>query len=172
MTDLKTYVPLSVKTGRPVRPVRRFVVAQLVLALIFGALWWSGLVAPRMSLGNSSSGSYNFGTGRTTVDLTLRNESPWAVEVRHVNPAKGRGTVGSVRINGDDLAGHGQTVAGGGEATMLIELACAPFVVDDRIPRQSPPSYSVRLEVTVRTAIGLERTRTTGSIDLPTTCFS
>ncbi|MEA2973258.1 MAG: hypothetical protein QOG82_1716 [Actinomycetota bacterium] len=168
MTDLETYRPPTIPAGRP---VHRFVAAWLALALLFGALWWSGLVAPRLSLGNTAGGSYNTETGRATVDVTLHNNSPFAVEVRHANPAKGRVRVDSVRINGVDVATRGQKVAGGGEAKMLIELNCGPYAIDDRIPRQSPPSGSVKLEVTVRTAIGLERTGTTGTINLPRTCF-
>jgi hypothetical protein len=147
------------------------VAAQVVLALLFGALWWSGLVAPRLGFVNGSGGVYHSDTGRTTVVLDLRNHSPWAVEVRRVAPADGRVTFDSVRVNGVDLATDGQKVAGGGEATVVIELTCGLTPGGNPFPSPSPSWVPIKLEVTVSTATGLERTRTTRAVYQPPTCL-
>jgi hypothetical protein len=177
MTDLEAHVPPIAPVGRPerpvrtARPVRRFVVAQVVLAVLFGALWWSGLVAPRLGLGSTSEASYNHETGRATLEIPLRNHSPLAVEVRRVVPGDGQVTIESVRIDGVDIARAGQRVAGGHEATMLIELTCGPIGPGGPPPMESAPWVPVRLEITARAPIGLERTRTTSTVELPTACF-
>lgn len=169
MTDLETLVA---PTGRTVRPVRRFVVAQLVLAVLFGALWWSGLVAPRLRLGGTSGGYYNTITGQASVDLVLQNNSPGAVEVRHVVPHDRRVKVVSVHVNDVDVAGTALTIAGGGEATLKIEFMCRPTPGDESPPGGRPSGRdSTRLDITVRTPVGLERSRTIGAIHVPTECF-
>ncbi len=48
MTYLETHRPPFVPTGRP---VRRFVAGLVVLAVLFGALWLSDPVAPRLGTG-------------------------------------------------------------------------------------------------------------------------
>jgi hypothetical protein len=171
MTDLETHVPTSIPAGRPARPVRRFVAAQVLLAVLFGTLWWSGLVAPRLGFVNGSGGVYHSDTGRTTVVLDLRNNSPWAVEIHRVAPADGRVTIDSVRVDGVDLANDGQRVAGGGEATVVIELTCGVTPGGNPFPSPAPPWAPIKLEVKVSTALGLERTRTTRTVYLPPACF-
>jgi hypothetical protein len=171
MTDLETYVPLSALAGRPIRPVRRFVIAQVVLAVLFGALWWSGLAAPRLSLGNTSSGSYDHLSGRVTTDLVLHNNAPLAVKVRRVTAGDRRVTVSSVRIDGVDIASTGQRVAGRGQANLVIEFTCGRVEGGGQPPALSTPSVPIKLEIAVRTPVGLERTRTTRTVDLPITCF-
>jgi len=164
MTDLQTQRPPYVPTGRP---VRRFVVAQVVLVALFGALWWSGLVAPRLGLGDRANGSYELASGRATATVTLRNESPAAVEVLGASLGDGRVPVASMRVDGRDVGTHGEQLAGGQSATVVIEFYCRPSPGEERSPAR--PSVSTRglLRVTVRTPMGLERTRTAGPVELP-----
>jgi len=159
--DRATYVPAG-------RPVARFGLALVILALLCGALWWSALAAPRLSIGNGSHGSYDPATGRATATVELRNTSPATVEIRAVSLGDGRLTIDSVSVGGRDLAGAGRRLAGGGTATMVISFTCRPEG-DDRAPapRWSPLT---RLHVTVRTPIGLDRTPTAGRIPLFPAC--
>lgn len=167
MTDMKTDRPPYVPARQP---VRRFVVVLLGLAVLFGTLWWSGLAAPRLSLGADSSGMYDSVTGRATSELILRNRSALAVEVRDVTLGEERAKVASVQVKGHDLAAGGQTIAGRSEATLVLGLTCNPGV-DHRRQPPSMTTFPIRLEITVKTLIGLERTRTIRTVQLPTTCF-
>jgi len=164
MTDLQTNRPSYVPTGRP---VRRFVVAQVALATLFGALWWSGLVAPRLGLGSKANGSYELASGRATATLTLRNASPFAMEVLGASLGGGGVPVATVRLDGRDVSTNGERLAGGHSATLVIEFNCRPIPGEERNP--ATPSVSTRapLRVTVRTPMGLKRTRTAGSVELP-----
>lgn len=165
MTELETHRPSYVPTGRP---VRRFVVAQVVLAVLFAALWWSGLVAPRLGSRLRSTGPYDRASGQVTAKLDLHNTSPVAVEVRSVTLGDGRLKVDSVQVNGRDIATGGHRLAGGGVATMVIEFACRPAEDDDRLG--GPRPVWIGLEITVRTPIGLERTRPAGRVSLHPAC--
>lgn len=151
------------------RPVARFVIAQLVLAVLFGAVWWSGLAAPRLSLGETD-GWYEVVTGRTTATVELRNISPAAVEVRGASLGDGRMTLDSVSLDGRDVTRTSRHLAGGDSATMVITYTCR-VGADNRAPSPgSPEKHTIRLNVTVGTPIGLERTRATGSIALFHAC--
>lgn len=165
MTDLVTdrtpYLPTA-------RPVRRFVVALVSLAVLFGALWWSGLVTPRVThgdrYGSSLSGSYDSVSGRATMAFGLRNDSLVAVDLRGVTLGE-RVTVTSARVDGHDLATGSQRLAGrGGRTRVQLEITCRAGGV---MARERPAGIEVR----VGTAIGLERTRVAGTIPLPQACF-
>lgn len=162
MTDLKTQRPY-VPGGRP---VRRFVVVLVVLAFLFGALWWSGLAAPRLGLGGGSGGIYNAVSGRATARLGLHNRGPLAIEVRRVRLGDGV-RVTSVRVNGRTIPTGGRKVAGGGTATIDLEFTCRRT---HQLGPQIPGSSRVGLEVTVRTPIGIDRTSVPGSVELSPAC--
>ncbi|MDQ1507564.1 MAG: hypothetical protein QOD57_5291, partial [Actinomycetota bacterium] len=125
---------------------------------------------PRLSLGDTASGSYFRETGQATAELVLRNRSALAVEVRQVTLGDGRATVASVQVKGHDLAAGGQTIAGRSEATLVLGLACRPGV-DERLLPPSMTTVPIRLEITVKTLIGFERTRSIRVVELPTACF-
>lgn len=162
MTNLDTDRAVHLSTRRP---VARFVIAQVVLAVLFGAVWWSGLAAPRLSIGGSR-GSYDTVSGRTTATVELSNTSLAAVEVRGASLSDGRLTLDSVSVGGRDLAGASRRLAGGDSSMMVIRYTCR-IEADVRRPSPaSPPDHMIRLHVTVGTAIGLERTLTVGSIVL------
>jgi hypothetical protein len=95
-----------------------------------------------------------------------------AVEIRRVTPVDGRVTVNSVRVDGVDLARTAKRVAGGGEAIARIELTCGRIEGSGPAPPQTTAWVPIKLEVTVRTPIGLERTRTTRKVELPIACFA
>lgn len=166
MTDLTTDRPPYVPT---VRPVRRFVIWQVVVAVVFGALWFSGLVAPRLGLGNKAGGMYDTISRRGTVHVELRDKSLLAVDVRGVTLAGGRVNVTSVRINGVDTASGGRRVAGRGMATMDVDYTCPAPVGGPRLPLRQ--GASAKVEVTVRTPLGIERTLPAGTTSVLTACL-
>ncbi len=62
------------------RPVRRFVVAVVVLAVLAVVVGWSGLANARLSL-TTPVGSYDASSGLGTVTGELRNDAPTPVEI-------------------------------------------------------------------------------------------
>lgn len=56
-------------------PVRRFVLALVLLGVVFGALWWSGLAAPRLNA-SSPEITVDRETGRASMKLVLHNQRP------------------------------------------------------------------------------------------------
>jgi hypothetical protein len=158
-TDLAVYLP----TGRP---VARFVIAQVVVAVLLGALWWTGLAAPRLSL-RESDGSYNTVSGRTTATVQLRNLSPLAVEVRRASLGDGRLTLDSVTVDGRELAGASGRIPGGETATMVLVYTCLPGAGNGAPSPPSPRGPTMRLHLTVGTPVGLERTRAGSIVHFP-----
>jgi hypothetical protein len=154
------------------RLVRRFAIAQVVLAALFGTLWWSGVVAPRVSLGSASSGSHDPVTGRTTAEVHLRNASPFAVTIRGAALPDENLTVDSAHVDGVDVALGGRRLAAGAEATMLIEFTCRPTTGDDRPSATPPPPTWTGVEIEATTPLGLERSHTVGTIPLFHECVS
>lgn len=68
--------------GRTVRRLRLTAAAVVALAVAVGALWWSGLVLPRLAW-PAGSGGYGWSTGPDVVrhDVMIRNEGWTPVEV-------------------------------------------------------------------------------------------
>jgi hypothetical protein len=62
-------------------PVRWFVAACAAIAVLATGVWWAGLVAPRLSTGDGMAGHYDADTGRRTVTVRLRNDSPVPVRI-------------------------------------------------------------------------------------------
>lgn len=155
MTDVAVTRPVFVPSGRP---VRRFVVAQLLLALLFGALWWSGLTAPRLNASTEST-TYDERNGVVTARVRVFNNAPLTEEVRSVAVGDEPAMLESVRVDGRDSAGGARRIAGGGAASMIVEFPCR-FDDDAFQP----------LRLTVRTPIGVNRTRVVGTVQLPPEC--
>ncbi len=130
-------------------PVRRFVLALIGLTVVFAALWWSALAAPRLSAGTDASGDADKGT----LQVVLANQGPFAVEVRQLSLPDGRIAVGAVSADGHDLASGPVTLAGGRTASFDVN-----YTVDCEATGNHPaPAVAVR--VTVTTPLGIERTR-------------
>ena len=65
-----------VPTGRP---VIRFVAALSGIAAVFAALWWSGLVAPRLAV--TVSGDFDHRTNTGVATVSVHNQGPLAARV-------------------------------------------------------------------------------------------
>jgi hypothetical protein len=129
--------------------VRRFVVVVVVLTVLAGVVWWSGLANPRLSLA-TPMGSYNGSSGIGTVTGTLRNDAPTPVEIidAHLeSPGLDDVVFASDR---DPLAGS--TLDGGDVIAVTLTYRSDPcgWVFT---PVQA------QLVVTVRTVTGQEHTR-------------
>lgn len=138
-----------VPTGNP---VSRFVAALAAVGVAASALWFSGLAAPRLAVVSAATATAAVDAApRRVLTLRLRNEGPLPVEVRGFRARDGRVSIGSAR--------SGAVRLGGGEA--------ATFEVDHLVdcrPGLQPPVG--RLEVVVRTPLGIERARGLGGLDL------
>lgn len=140
--------PPAAAERRP-RPVRRFVVVVVVLAVLAGVTWWSGLANPRLSL-TTPTGAYDGRSGLGTVTGTLRNDAPTPVEILDVHlesPGLDDVVFASDR---DPLAGS--TLDGGDAVTVTLTY------------RSEPCSWvftpvQAQLVMTVRTLTGQDRTR-------------
>ena len=131
-------------------PVRRFVAALAAVGVAASALWFSGLAAPRVGVVSATTTAVD-AAPRRVLTIRLRNEGPLPVEVRGFKARDGRVDIGSVRSGGVDL--------GGGES--------ATFEVDHLVDcRPGPQRPAPRLEVAVRTPLGLERARGLDGLDL------
>jgi hypothetical protein len=150
------------------RPVRRFVAPRWSGDAV-GALRWSGLAAPRLSLGSTFNGSIDSVSGRATARFELRNYLAGGRRGPRRQPGRRTPELSPL---------FSSTV----EPSAAPADASPPATSDDvdRIhlpPEGGPrpgagggPDQSIRLHVTVRTPIGLERVRTAGSIPLFPAC--
>jgi hypothetical protein len=144
-----TWVDTPPAAERQHRPVRRFVVMGVVLAVLAGLTWWSGLANPRLSL-TTLAGSYDGTTGIGTVTASLRNDAPAPIEIvdAHLeSPGLDDVVLASDR---DPLAGS--TLDGGDAITVSLTYRSDPcgWVFT---PVQA------QLVVTVHTVTGQDRSR-------------
>ncbi|MEA2704760.1 MAG: hypothetical protein QOD63_2705 [Actinomycetota bacterium] len=141
------------------RPVRRFVVALAVVAGALVALWWSALLAPRLSvhtLPPDEAGS--------TMRFELHNDGPSPLDVRGVTFGQPIGYDGveveSVLVDGHDVATGPATVAAGQTVGVEVRIAvdCArlagPFPPPDASWYLTDELVGVRVEAPA----GTERT--------------
>ena len=72
------YVP----TGHP---VRSFVLVLTAIGFIFGAIWWTGLIAPRLGEDGEHNGSFDAATEATGVRARYRNEGHMTVRIERIS---------------------------------------------------------------------------------------
>jgi hypothetical protein len=117
--QIPTEPPPFVPTARP---VRRFVVALAILAVVLVLLWWSAVLAPRLSA-----------VGRQPVPETgtlrfdLHNDGPSSFEVRGVSFGPPVGYDGieaeSVLVDGHDVASGAADVPSGASVRVDVRVS-------------------------------------------------
>jgi hypothetical protein len=66
-------------------PVRWFVAACAAVAVAATAVWWAGLLAPRLATGPRLARHVDVAAGRAEVFVRLRNDGPLAVRITGVS---------------------------------------------------------------------------------------
>ena len=129
------------------------------------ALWWSGLLAPRLDIGDGSAGSFDQETLEGDVQLSVRNAGPLPLRIEQVTVGgPGYRSTGAALLapdpdpdafGGNDLPAFEPTdLAPGESAELRIGFAVDGCRTDDP-----------HLEARVRTATGLRRSVDLGGSD-------
>ena len=157
-TTLPEYAPFVATQ----RPVRRFVTVLAVLAVAFGALWWSGYAAPRISA-KAVGTRVDPNTGRASTLLELRNDAPTSVVVRGLDVEYDGIALGSYVRDGQDVTGHlelqGETSS---EIAVDVAVKCSS-ARHNVFPNDDPSSEYLTdeiLQVVLRSPLGTEQSRT------------
>lgn len=141
------------------RPVRRFVA---VLAAAFGALWWSGCAAPRISA-EAAGIRVDPNTGRASTLIELHHDAPASVAVRGLDVDYEGIVLGTYVSEGQDVTGH-LKLQGGTSAVIAVDVdVTCSSARHDVFPSEDPSSEYLTdeiLRVVVRTPLGLDRSRT------------
>jgi len=136
-----------VATGHP---LRHLLVVLGLLASACVALWWTGLAAPRLSVG-LREGRFDTATGRGTLALALHNGSPLAFEVRGLAADYEGIQLSRVRVDGHDVRAGPADVPGGKTAQVEADL-----VVDcDRLRAASFDPIFWQTEETFQFTLGM-----------------
>jgi hypothetical protein len=153
---LETSSPAPEATWRPTgHPVRWFVAACTALAVLATAVWWAGLLAPRLATGPDLGRKIDVAAGRAAVFVRLRNDGPLAVRVTGLSLTGVRDEVLDVRVLLPDPEPDtfGEPGAQGSSAFTLEGGQAAE--VQLTFPQdECPPG---RLLVHARSAIGVAR---------------
>lgn len=131
------------------RPVRRFVAALIAAAVVLLSIWWTGLLAPRLS-SDASSGQFDLVTRTGVLELDVRNESPTPVRIRDADVLSGA-VVEVASVDGEDLD-RGPEIAGNSTSILRLEYLADACLAE-------PPGNAVGLRLTVRTAAGVTKTQ-------------
>lgn len=121
------------------RPVRRAVIALVLLFGLIIALWWSGLAAPRLQF-DGASGSYDESTQHAESIQYITNHGPLPVEivgVEAIDPLHEFTLPDHVRIEAGEQA----------EVPFEASIDCDAEIVEQSVP----------FRMIVRTSLGLER---------------
>ena len=144
------------------RPVRRFVAVLAALAVAFGALWWSGYAAPRISA-EAAGVRVDPSTGRASTLIKLHNDAPASVTVRGLDVDYEGIVLGTYASEGQDVTGHLE-LQGGTSAVIAVDVdVTCPSARHDVFPSEDPSSEYLTdeiLRVVLRTPLGLDRSRT------------
>jgi len=155
VTEYQPFVPTA-------RPVRRFVAVLAVVAVVFGALWWSGYAAPRISA-KAVGVHVDPATGRASTLLELRNDAPTSVVVRDLGVDYDGITLGRYGRDGQDVTGDLELPGGTSTGVAVdVEVSCSS-ARHDVFPGEDPDAGYLTdeiLRVAVRTSLGLDRSTT------------
>lgn len=130
-------------------PIRRFVAALVLAVAVLALLWWTGLLAPRLST-EGSSGQFDLATQMGVLDVEVRNESPTPVRIKDAGLLSGA-TVQGVSIDGQTLDRAPQ-IAGGSTSILRLEYRSDACLAE-------PPGNVIGLRLDVRTVAGLTKTQ-------------
>ena len=148
--------PAAAVTWHPTgHPVRWFVAACTALAVAATAVWWAGLVAPRLATGPDLARKVDVAAGRAEVFVRLRNDGPLAVRVTGLSLTGVRDELLDVRVllPDPDPASFGEP--GARDFTTFTLEAGQAVEAQFAFPQdECPPG---RLLVHARSAIGIPR---------------
>ena len=117
MSDLDS--PGVEDLARGARPISRFAVCVLLVAVLLVGLWWSGLFAARLSV-RGEAGEWDLAERTGRVELTVSNQAPTAVRLLAVTGADGVNVVAAA-LDGEPV-GAAPEVDGPARARLLVEL--------------------------------------------------
>ena len=145
------------------RPVRRFVAVIASIVVVLAVLWWSGAVAPRVSV---PCGSDHLRTGpeAEAIRIDLRNDGSLPMDVIGLDIDQDVEVV-DIRVDRMDLPANGARV-GGGE-TAVVELF---LVLDQPVPDVAPgpghgaASPALWVDIELDAAAGVEHTHRVGVV--------
>lgn len=129
-------------------PVRRFVAVLVAAVLVLLLVWWTGLLAPRLS-SDASSGQFDIASRSGILEVDVRNESPTQVRIDDVEVAS-TAALQNVTLKGDPLD-SGPEIPGGSTAVLRLE-----YRSDVCIAYLQAGVTALRLDV--RTVIGITKT--------------
>lgn len=138
------------------QPVRRFVAVIASMAAVMAIVWWSGALAPRLSI-VCGLDQIETGPDADTVRIGIRNDGPLPVDLTGVDIDPDVDAV-SLRVHGVELPAGGARVGGGD--TVVMELR---FVAHDAVPATAPGpdlrgAPMLWLDLKVDTVVGFRRT--------------
>ena len=129
-------------------PIRRFVAVLIVTTLALILVWWTGLLAPRLS-SDLSNGHFDPVLHHGVLELDVRNTSPTPVRVHGVD-APSSAAIRSATLDGQQLKSRPK-ISGGGTAVLHIEYQADVCIADSQ-------AGVVSLRLDVRTVAGITRT--------------
>lgn len=143
------------------RPEVPVVVALAVVGLACAGLWWTGVVAPRVTAAVRSIGDAKTSAVPATMAIDVKNHGPLGVDVKRVSMSLRSGApvrILAARISGRNL-GPGARLKAGQAARIDLEYA---------FDCQGPAAVEADADVWVhvRSAIGDTRTRPASTLAL------
>jgi hypothetical protein len=158
---LDPHPPAAEEAWHPTgRPVRWFVATCVTVALVATAVWWAGLVEPRLVTGSGLATQVDTRTGDGLVHMRLRNDGPLSVRITGVSlPAAGADR-GDVRFLLPDPDPH--TFGEPGAQPFTPFTLAAGQAAELQLAVKSDPCPNARLRVRARSPLGLSRTQEFG----------
>lgn len=142
------------------RPVKRFVAAIAAATVVLAASWWSGAVAPRVSVPCAIGRVSELGV--SLIRILVRNEGPLPVDITDVSITDDHIEVVAVRLGKTTLTPQGGAIGAGEEVIVELEVVARssePTATSEPSDVR-PPDTGV--DLTLRTIVGIERTQPTG----------
>jgi len=130
------------------RPVRRFVAALIVAVVAVVFIWWTGLLAPRLT-SEASAGQFDLASQTGVLELEIRNETPTPVRIQDAD-LLGGAELQAASVDGEDLD-HEPEIAGRSTSILRLEY-WAPTCLAE------PPGNTIGLRLDVRTFVGVTKT--------------
>lgn len=129
-------------------PVRRFVAVLIAAALVLLLVWWTGLLAPRLS-SDASSGHFDLASRSGVLEVEVRNESLTQVRIQDIEIVS-TAALQSATVDGQHLD-VGPEISGSSTAVLRLE-----YQADACIAERQAGATALRLNV--RTVVGVTKT--------------
>lgn len=130
------------------RPVRRFVAALIVAVVAVGLIWWTGLLAPRLTA-ETSAGQFDLASQTGVLELEIRNETPTPVRIQDAD-LLGGADLQAASVDGEDLD-HRPKIAGRSASILRLEYRADTCLAE-------PSGNAIGLRLDVRTVVRITRT--------------